>query len=57
MINGVKTPTGWLSQIQGIVVDKPGKLRGDRTDILMFEECGNWNGFTKAYTQSDALVG
>lgn len=57
MINGVKTPTGWLSQIQGIVVDKPGKLRGDRTDILMFEEVGLWPGFTKAYTQSDALVG
>lgn len=39
MINGVKTPTGWGSVIQGIVADKPGKLRGDRTDILMFEEC------------------
>ena len=39
MINGIKTPVGWLSQIQGKVVDKPGKLRGDRTDVLMFEEC------------------
>ena len=57
MINGVKTPVGWLSSIQGIVVDKPGKLRGDRTDILMFEEVGLWTNFTKAYTQSDALVG
>lgn len=57
MINGVKTPVGWLSSIQGIVVDKPGKLRGDRTDILMFEEVGLWPNFTKAYTQADALVG
>ena len=57
MINGVKTPTGWLSQIQGLVVDKPGKLRGDRTDVLMFEEAGLWPQFTKAYTQADALVG
>lgn len=57
MINGVKTPVGWLSSIQGIVVDKPGKLRGDRTDVLMFEEVGLWPNFTKAYTQSDALVG
>lgn len=57
MINGTKTPVGWLSQIQGIVVDKPGKLRGDRTDVLMFEEVGLWPGFTKAYTQADALVG
>lgn len=45
------------SQIQGIITDKPGKLRGDRTDILMFEECGLWPQFTKAYTQADALVG
>lgn len=57
MLNGVKTPVGWLSSIQGIVVDKPGKLRGDRTDVLMFEECGLWPNFTKAYTQADALVG
>lgn len=57
MINGVKTPTGWLSQIQGIVVDKPGKLRGDRTDVLMYEEAGLWPGLMKAYTMADALVG
>ncbi len=57
MINGVKTPTGWGSIIQGIVVDKPGKLRGDRTDILMFEEFGLWPNSLKAYTQADALVG
>lgn len=57
MINGVKTPTGWGSIIQGIVVDRPGKLRGDRTDILMFEEFGLWPNSLKAYTQADALVG
>lgn len=57
MINGQKVEVGWKSQIQGLVVDKPGKLRGDRTDLLMFEECGLWPQLTKAYTQSDALVG
>lgn len=57
MQNGQKTEVGWKSQIQGIVVDKPGKLRGDRTDILMFEEVGMWPNFLKAYTQADALVG
>ena len=57
IINGQKVETGWMSQIQGIVVDKPGKLRGDRTDLLMFEEVGLWPQFTKAYTQADALVG
>lgn len=57
MREGQKTETGFGSQIQGIVADKPGKLRGDRTDILMFEEAGLWPQFTKAYTQADALVG
>lgn len=57
MVNGQKVEVGWKSQIQGIVTDEPGKLRGDRTDLLMFEECGLWPKFTKAYTQADALVG
>ena len=55
--DGQKIEVGWGSQIQGIITDKPGKLRGDRTDILIFEECGLWPQFTKAYTQADALVG
>lgn len=55
--DGQKIEIGWGSQVQGIITDKPGKLRGDRTDILMFEECGLWPQFTKAYTQADALVG
>ena len=55
--DGQKIEVGWGSQIQGIITDKPGKLRGDRTDILMFEKCGLWPQFTKAYTQADALVG
>lgn len=37
--DGQKIEVGFGSQIQGIITDKPGKLRGDRTDILMFEEC------------------
>lgn len=57
MQNGTKVPSGWGSQIQAITVDKPGKLRGDRTDILIFEEAGIWPNFTKAYTMADALVG
>lgn len=55
--DGQKIEVGWGSQIQGIITNSPGKLRGDRTDILMFEECGLWPQFTKAYTQADALVG
>lgn len=57
IINGQKVETGWMSQIQGIVADKPSKIRGDRTDLLLYEEAGSWPDLTKAFTQADALVG
>lgn len=57
IINGQKVEAGWMSQIEAKIIDKPGKLRGDRTDLLVFDEVGLWPGLTKAYTQSDALVG
>ena len=57
MRNGTKIPTGWGSQIQKIVDDDPGKIRGDRTDVLVFEEAGLWPKLTKAFIQADALVG
>lgn len=40
MINGQKVESGWLSQIQGICADKPNKIRGDRADLLIYEEGG-----------------
>lgn len=46
-----------MSQIQGIVADKPNKIRGDRTDLLIYEEGGSWPNSTKAFIQGDALVG
>lgn len=57
IINGQKIETGWMSQIQGIVADKPSKIRGDRTDLLIYEEAGSWPDLTKAFIQSNALVG
>lgn len=57
MINGQKIETGWMSQIIGIVADKPNKIRGYRADMLIFEEAGSWQGLAKAYVQSTALVG
>ena len=57
IVNGQKIETGWMSQIQGIVADRPGKIRGDRTDLLLYEEAGSWPNLTKAFTQADALVG
>ena len=57
IVNGQKVETGWMSQITGIVADKPHKIRGDRTDLLVYEEAGSWEGLIKAFIQSNALVG
>ena len=48
--------TGWMSEIEGITADKPNKIRGDRTDILLYEESGSWPNWMKAFIQGDALV-
>ncbi len=47
---------GWMSEIEGITADKPNKIRGDRTDILMYEESGSWPNWKKAFIQGDALI-
>ena len=57
IVNGQKVETGWMSQITGIVADKPHKIRGDRTDLLVYEAAGSWEGLSKAFIQSNALVG
>lgn len=45
-----------MSEIEGITADKPNKIRGDRTDILMYEESGSWPNWKKAFIQGDALI-
>lgn len=57
VVNGQKIEAGWMSMITGIVADKPNKIRGDRTDLLIYEELGSWPNSTKAFIQGDALVG
>lgn len=57
MINGQKIESGWMSSINGIVADKPNKIRGDRADLLIYEESGSWPNSIKAFLQGDALVG
>lgn len=53
-VEGVES--GWMSEIEGIAADKPNKIRGDRTDILMYEESGSWPNWKKAFIQGDALI-
>lgn len=57
IINGQKVESGWMSEITGINADKPNKIRGDRTDLLIYEESGSWPKWKKAFEQGDALVG
>jgi hypothetical protein len=38
-----------MSQITGIIADKPSKIRGDRVDLLVYEEAGSWEGLIKAF--------
>lgn len=57
IVNGQKVESGWMSEINGINADKPSKIRGDRTDLLIYEESGSWPKWKKAFEQGDALVG
>lgn len=57
MIEGQKVETGFKSQIKGIVADSPNKIRGDRCDVLLYEELGSWTNSIKAFIQGDALIG
>lgn len=55
-VNGQKVEDGWMSQIEGIVADKPSKVRGDRAEIVMFEEAGSNPVLLKSFIQGEALV-
>lgn len=55
-VNGQKVEDGWMSQIEGIVADKPSKVRGDRAEIVMFEEAGSNPTLLKSFIQGEALV-
>ena len=50
------TESGWMSEIHTIIADKPGKIRGDRTDRLVYEEAGSNPVLSKSWIQGDALV-
>lgn len=54
--NGIKSEDGSMAVIRGIVTDTPDKLRGDRCDLLIYEESGSWPKLTTVFTQGDALV-
>lgn len=46
---------GWQSVVKGILADKPSKIRGDRVDLLIYDEAGSWDDLTTAVVQGRAL--
>lgn len=56
LLNKAREEFGFMSDISGVTVDKPSKLRGDRVDILIFEESGSNPNLMTTYIQSRALV-
>lgn len=54
-IDGQFTDTGWQSVVIGINGSKPGNIRGDRVDLLIFDEAGSWPDLTTAVVQGQEL--
>ena len=53
--DGQFTDDGWQSVVKGILADKPSKIRGDRVDLLIYDESGSWPDLTTAVVQGRAL--
>lgn len=56
MINGQKVEDGWGSLIEAIVADNDRKIRGDRVDLLIYEEAGSNPVLRQSYIKGNALV-
>ena len=54
--NGITAEVGWKSQIEGIVADTDAKIRGDRIDLLIYEEAGSNPVLRKSYIKGKALI-
>ena len=48
--------SGFGSMITGIVADNANKVRGDRTELIVFEEAGSDKFLIKKWIQADALI-
>jgi len=56
LLNNEKIEFGWRSEIIAKIVDKPDKVRGNRTDLLVFEEAGSFKHLVKSISTSRALT-
>lgn len=55
-IDGVKTERGFKSEIIGVSVDNPSKVRGKRGKLIIYEEAGSFKGLLKSYQISRPSV-
>lgn len=56
VVNGQKIETGFGSQIEGIIVDKDRKMRGDRVSMLFLEEAGSNPILETSFIKAEELV-
>ena len=54
--DGGEDPTSHRSEVEGLVCDDPDKLRGDRTQILVYEEAGADTALMKKWVKGTALI-
>jgi hypothetical protein len=47
---------GHMSEIEGVIADSAEKIRGDRTERLLFEEAGSDPNLKSKYIQGEALI-
>ena len=54
-VNGQYEDFGFKSTVIGINGSKPSNIRGDRVDLLIFDEAGSWPNLTTAIIQGQEL--
>ena len=54
--DGGEAPDSHKSEVEGLVCDEPDKLRGDRTQILIYEEAGADPVLMKKWVKGTALI-
>ena len=55
-VNGQKVASGFQSTVTGVNGSDPGNIRGDRVDLIIYDEAGSWLDLTTAVIQGQELV-
>lgn len=55
-INGQKVAGGFQSTVAGVNGSDPSNIRGDRVDLIIYDEAGSWPDLTTAVIQGQELV-